>query len=192
MKTINDAMLTEWVDLDLDGALGCSEKALLDEHLGSRPELRAERRVLAALSEMLAADRIQVRDGFKKRLMASLPVAAWEPQASRGALSWALPVAVMLLLGVAAVAIFSSAGGVVGESHVAATAATVFDFLQATTLAGAGLLFATLRGAGFGLEELTADSGFNLLAAAAFVLLLDLLFLSLLRRRPAPVERRSE
>ena len=68
----------------------------------------------------------------------------------------------------------------------------VFDFFQVTALAGAGLLFATWRGVGLGLQELLADSGLSLMALAAVVLFLDLLFIALLRRKPPAVsEKRS-
>ena len=68
----------------------------------------------------------------------------------------------------------------------------VVDFLGTTALAGAGLLFATWRGFGLGLAELFADSPLSLVALAAMVVFLDLLVLSLLRRRKAVPQATDE
>jgi hypothetical protein len=145
-----------------------------------------------ALHAMIAESRIEVRDGFADRVMAALPAAAWQRRLGRRrAPVWALPAAAAAIFaGGAAVVLGFAAGG--AETHAFGIFAAVFDFLRATTLAGAGLLFATWRGVGFGLEELIAESGLNLLALASAVVFLNLFFVQLLRRRPAAVRQAAD
>ena len=68
----------------------------------------------------------------------------------------------------------------------------VLDFMAVTLLAGGGMLFAAWRGVGFGLEQLFADSGLSLLALATLVVFLNLLFFSMLRRRPKTAESTAD
>lgn len=189
MKTIDDVMVREWVDLDLDGELGPDDKTRLASRLEESADLQTESRLLASLHAMIAESRVPVRAGFQDRVMSALPAAAWERRLGEGwAPAWALPVAVAAIFAVgAALALGSASGG--PESHALGIFAAVFDFVQTTTLAGAGLLFATWRGVGFGLEEAIAGSGLNLLALASAVVFLNLFFIQLLRRRPATVRQ---
>ena len=171
----------QWVDQDLDGELEVSGKARLAELLENEPEVRAEQRTLRSLRRLLEGDRIPVRPGFAARVMESLPQAWWERARVPAGLSrWALPLAMMLALALAAAWFLGSAEE---TPRIAGIGLAVLDFMQVTFLAGAGMLFATWRGFGFGIEALAADSGLSLLALAAAVLCLDLLFFSLLRRR---------
>jgi len=167
-----------WLHLDLDGELAGAERAQLEEALRRDPALRDERRDLMALDAALAAERIPVRDGFRAAVMAALPESAWT-RARRPA--WILPLAAMLALALGAVWLL--AGSSLGDGPMVGTGLAVADFLQATTLAGAGLLAASWRGLALGLEELFAGSGLGIAALAAAVIFLDLLCLSLLRRR---------
>ena len=137
-----------------------------------------------ALSALLDADRIAVRPGFKTRVMEALPTASWQARSH----AW-MPLAAMVLTGLGAASLLS---GAASESHLVATGAAIIDFMVATLMAGAGLFSASWRGAGMALEELFAGSGVSLVAFAAMVLCLDLLFVSLLRRRPVQAEATAE
>ncbi len=139
----------------------------------------------SSLDAMIAESRISVHAGFADRVMSALPAAAWERRLERRRLpAWALPAVLATVCAVgAALALSFASGG--PESHALGIFTAMLDFARATTLAGAGLLFATWRGVGFGLEELIAESGLNLLALASAVVFLNLLFFQLLRRKPA-------
>ena len=179
MKTVDQQKLREWLDLDLEGELGGEERARLQEALAHSRELAAERRQLQSLGRLLQAGRVPVRADFQHQVMAALPPAGWERPAAG---AWRLPLAMMLILALGASLLLVSVGG---ESHVIATGGALMDFAQTTLLAGSGLLTASWRGAGMGLEEMFAASDLNLLAMAFFVFFLNLLFVSLLlRRRP--------
>ena len=183
---IDSATWKQWVDSDLDGELGREEKARLDELAAADGEVRAERRALESLRGMIDGDRVAVRPGFTERVMAALPAAWWERRRDRAGLpAWALPLAMMLALALGAALALGSAGD---AGRLAGLGLVVVDFLAVTLLAGGGMLFATWRGVGFGLEQLFADSGLSLLGLAVAVLFLNLLFLSLLRRRPKVTE----
>ena len=189
MKIFDEAAVREWVDLDLDGGLdpGAGEKSALEDSLAEHPELRAERRQLEVLHEMLAESRIAVRPDFAAAVVSDLPVASWERSLqSNRAPAWLLPLAMLVTLAVGAAAMLAFGGA--GASHPAlGTLGVVWDFVATTTLAGAGLLFATWRGVGLGVEQWVAESGLNMMALAAAVFFLDLLFLSLMRRRRTAV-----
>jgi len=192
MKYKDDVKWREWVDLDLDGTLGSTERAEF-ERLEQSPELVAEHHQLRQLHTLLGEDRIAVCPGFQERVMAALPAAAWEPRNKEQLVpAWVLPFVLLLTFGGAAAAFL---GSPLGDSQAIGIATTILDFLQTATLAGAGLLFATWRGLGFGLGELFAGSEISLAIFGAAVLGLDLLLVSYLRRRrPAAVtvERRED
>ena len=179
MKNIDSETLTEWLDRELDGDLDGAARATLAERLAQDPALAAERARFAALHQGLAQSRVAVREGFREQVMASLPAAAWEP---RRAPAWVLPLAMAAGLAVAAGLLL---GGGTAGSPVVGTGAAIADFLATALLTGAGLVAASWRGAGLALEEFIAQSGFSLAAMAVLVVCLNLLFFSLLRRRPA-------
>jgi anti-sigma factor RsiW len=182
MKTTDRATHREWLNLHLDGELGSTETLRFEEQLAGDSELAAEYQQLSALHAGIQGESISVRSHFRDRVMAALPLPAWLPQPR---LSWALPLAMAGLLAIAAAWIL---GGVsLGESALVGTGFAVADFLVATSMAGAGLLAASWRGLGLALEEILKQSGLSLLALAVPVLLLNLLFVSLLRRRGGPV-----
>ena len=183
MNTMDRETLAEWLDLDLDGQLGRSERAQLEEQLGADPKLAAEHRRLESLHVMLTESRIPVRPDFREQVMAQLPSPVW--QASRVPV-WALPAAMMVVLGVAS-ALVLGMGAPAAEGALLGTGLAVFDFLKATMVAGAGLMAASWRGFGWGLEELIASSGLSLVAMAVLVVFMNLLFISMMRRRSGEV-----
>lgn len=183
METIDSATLAEWVELEHERALDETRRARLEQALAADPELAAEHRRLTALHRLIDDGRIEVRPDFVERVMAALPAAWWERRRARGALpAWALPLAATLVLALGAALLLADAAS---WGPLAGAGATLLAFGQTTFLAGAGLLFATWTGLGFGLEKAIADSGGNLLALAAIVAVVDLVFLYLLRR-PRP------
>lgn len=190
MDTVDRAQPARWMDLDAEGLLGSAEKTQLDaflEQLDGRSAeeasaLRAEREHWFRLHQSLAQDHTQVRSSFHDDVMASIDPTLWQKQESQ---AWRLPLAMMLIFALGAA---WSLTGVGAEHPVLGTGAAIADFLQSTTLAGAGLAVASWRGAGMGLEELFAGSQMNLVALAVLVLCVNLLFVSLLRRRPKPAQ----
>lgn len=70
MNTTPDrSTLREWLDQELDGALGDAEQKVLAERLAEDPELATEKGRLAALHTAMAESRIPVRGDFKDELM---------------------------------------------------------------------------------------------------------------------------
>ena len=186
MTTDSDSLTwRRWVDLDLEGELPEKDRARLAEIAEADDRVAAERRALESLHKILREDEIPVRPDFAAGVTAALPEAWWERSRARSGLPiWALPLAMTLTLALGAALLLAGSEEV---GRFAGIGLAVIDFMQVTFLAGAGMLFATWRGVGFGLEHLIADSGMNLLAMVAAVVCLNLLFLSLLRRRaPAP------
>ncbi len=182
----DSATWKSWVDLDLEGELRDEDKARLEALAETEPRVQAERRALEQLRHMIDDDRIEVRPGFAARVMAALPHAVWERRASSTGLpAWALPLAAMLVLALGGALLL---GGAEEAGRFTGVGLALLDFIQVTFLAGSGMLFASWRGVGFGIEQLIADSGMNLLAMVAGVVCLNLLFLSMLRRRPRATE----
>ena len=182
MKT-DSATWRRWLDLDLEGELPEQDQARLAEIARTDERVAAERRALESLHRMIKDDQIAVRPGFTARVMSALPRAWWEERGSAGLPVWALPLAMTLILALGGATLLV---GAEETGRFTGIGLAVIDFMQVTFLAGAGMLFATWRGIGFGLEQLIADSGMNLLAMIGAVVFLNLLFFSLLRR-PSPV-----
>ncbi|MEM7586048.1 MAG: hypothetical protein AAF560_21840 [Acidobacteriota bacterium] len=177
---IESAVWKQWLDQDVDGELSAGERKQLETVLETDPEARADQRGLTALHQAMQEDRIAVRPGFSEQVMTALPQTWWEREASAGLPRWALPLAMMLVMALGAALML---GGSAEVGRIAGVGMTLLDFMQATFLAGAGMLFATWRGFGFGLEAMIAESGLSLLAMAGAVLSLNVLFFSMLRRR---------
>jgi hypothetical protein len=118
-----------------------------------------------------------VRPGFRHQVLSSLPPASWESRSPR---TWSFPAAACLLLAVAAAVLMG--GGAAGGSSALSTVAAVAGMFQATLLAGAGLLAATWKGLGLLFEQMIA-SPVSLGVFGVFVLCVNLLLISLLRRR---------
>ena len=181
MNSMDRERLAESLDLDLEGQLDRAESAALEKRLESDPELAAEKRLLVSLHALLRESRIRVRPGFREQVTAGLPAAAWH----RARVPvWVLPLAMTAVLAVASALVLGSAAPAAG-GPLSGTGMAVLDFLKVTALAGAGLAAASWQGFGLVLGELFAASGLNLVAVAILVLFLDLLFISMLSRRPA-------
>jgi anti-sigma factor RsiW len=175
----------EWLNLDADGALGSGERALLDEHLGSCADCRRERQEIESLHGLLASAAAPVRQDFQSAVMSALPTAGWEARSPR---AWRFTAAVILLLGgfAAALLIAGSAPATSGFGALAAVA----SMLQASAVAGAGLLGASWMGLGLFFDKMIG-SPVNLGAFGLLVLCLNLFLVSLIRRkRPAPAAAR--
>lgn len=180
MMTTDDAMLREWLDLEVDGALGAGERSRLAERVADSAALRGERHGLERLHTLLAESRIAVRPGFAAEIVRQLPRASWE-RASR---AWWLPVAMAVVLAASGGLLLVRSGL---ESGALGTAAALFDFFQTAALAGAGMIGATWQGAGAALGELMAASRLNLAALLLAAVCLNLLLFRLIRRpRRAP------
>jgi hypothetical protein len=179
------SQLREWLDLELDGAVGGAdlghlERRELRRHLDTCAECAAERAALLALRETLDEARVPVREGFRAAVMAALPQSGWE---ARPVSAWRLPAAMLLLLGVAAAALLV-AGDLAGVGgSLLATLGSIGELLAATALAGAGLLGASWKGLGLLFSQALAGSPLHLAAAGIGVVCLDLLVLRMVRRR---------
>jgi anti-sigma factor RsiW len=176
MNRPDHSTFREWLNLDVDGMLARDKRARLEEHLAGCEECRREREELIAFEKLLARSPLPVRSGFADAVMAALPSAGWEARAPR---TWRFPLAVAAMLML--VAGLMVAGSSAAPSGLAALDA-VGGMLRAATLAGAGLLGASWKGIGLIVEEVIS-SPVSLGAFGFLVLCLNLLLISLLRRR---------
>jgi predicted anti-sigma-YlaC factor YlaD len=177
----------EWLNLEVDGALPRDHQGELQEHLAACAECRAEKEGLLALEELLHAHRVVVRRKLRQDVLSALPSAGWESRSPR---TWAFPAAVFVLL--VGVAVFAMGGR--SHSPLLSALAAVAGMLRASAVAGAGLIAASWKGLGLVFSQMLS-SPMSLGALGVFVLCLDLLLVSLLRRRrsvPADVLRRKE
>jgi hypothetical protein len=142
------------------------------------------------LDALLEAGRVPVREGFHARVMASLPSAGWEAarRPARSAAFWRWPVAVLAALVALTRALvgMSSTQLAPGGSFLGALAALA-DLFASSALAGAGLLGASWQGIGLVTSEILGEIPGGLVAFAVLVVCLNLLLLSLVRRRSARV-----
>lgn len=178
MTSIDDNTLFAWIDLAADGGLEADAQEALEKALESRHELRRESDRLAGLNALLKADRIDVRPGFSQRVIESLAPAPWQQAPQAGA--WRLPMAIAAVFAVASALILSLAGD--AGTGAVSTFAAIGDFLKTTTLTGAGLLGASWSGLTLAVDELFSEARSGLVALVIGVVLLDLLFLRMLRR----------
>jgi Putative zinc-finger len=179
--------LREWITLEREPGdlLSPGERRRLEEHVAGCSACRGEREAYVRLEALLTENAVPVREGFRDDVMRSLPAAGWEGRAPR---AWRLPVAVMLLLGLAGGWIVAGpAAGGAGGAFSGALAA-LGDMAATGLLAASGLLWASWRGFGLAIDAYLAPGT----AIALFVLVvsLDVLLLSILVRRgkPAPEE----
>jgi anti-sigma factor RsiW len=183
MRRPDHNIYREWLNLEEDGELSPSQRAELEEHLASCARCRAEREELLALDGLLRKHSVTVRPDFKDAILSSLPTAGWE---SRHPKTWSFPAAVFALLAGIAAALFGSAqlsdAGAAGSGNSALLA--MAGLVRATVQAGAGLLAASWKGAGMVIGEVIA-SPFSLAALAVLVICLNLILVSLLRRKRA-------
>jgi anti-sigma factor RsiW len=178
MKRPDHSTYREWLNLDAEGVLPQERRGPLDEHLAACAECRAERNELQALAGFLLKGRVPVRADFRAQVMSALPPAGWE---SRSPLTWAFPASVFVLLGaIAAVTM----GGRSPRSSLVAVQTAVAGMFRASAVAGAGLIAASWKGLGLAFSA-ALSSPMSLGAFGIFVLCLNLVLFSLLRRRPA-------
>jgi predicted anti-sigma-YlaC factor YlaD len=181
----------EWLDLDVEGALPAGDGPRLAAHLAGCAECRDERQRLAALHETLAAARVPVRAGFRDRVMASLPEAAWERRRAPAA-RWAWAAGLVALLAASSAALFAVSGARLAPGgSLAGALGALGEMLAMAALAGAGLLGATWTGLGMAVGELFARSPGTLAAVALLAVCLAALTVSLLRR-PQAARRRVD
>jgi predicted anti-sigma-YlaC factor YlaD len=187
MKRPDHSTYREWLNLDADGVLPREARGPLDEHLAACEECRAERDQLLALENLLHRTSVPVRPDFRAQVLSSLPSAGWESRSPR---TWAFPAAVFALLAaVAAVTV----GGRSPHSSLLAALTAVAGMFRASAAAGAGLIAASWKGLGLAFSAALA-SPLSLGAFGVFVLCLNLVLFSLLRRRrslPADVVSRE-
>ncbi len=186
MNTPEHTTFREWLELEADGELPADRRPRLDAHLAACPECSAERRDLERLQGLLQSERLAVRPGFRHAVVQALPAAPWEARAPH---AWRLPVAAFLLLGgLAAVLFGTSSAQLGGGSSVLGALLALTGLVQASALAGAGLLGASWKGVGLVLQQVLA-SPLSFTAFAVLVVCLNLLLVSLVRRRRVAVAR---
>lgn len=174
------ATFEEWLEVELDGRLAPEQQARLAAHAAECPSCQAARQAQARLVALLAATRVEAEPGFRARVLAALPPAGWEARSPR---AWKLPLAAFALLGgLAAAVLGTSSAQLAPGGSLAAALLALGGLARAAVLAGAGLLDASWLGVGLAVRELLG-SPLNLGALGLVVLCLDLLLVSLVRRR---------
>jgi predicted anti-sigma-YlaC factor YlaD len=176
MKKPDHSTYREWLSLDADGVLPREARGPLDEHLAACRECRAERDQLLALEDLLHRSSLPVRPDFQAHVMASLPSAGWESRSPR---TWAFPAAVLVLLAAIAGVVM---GGRSPHSSLLSALSAVAGMLRASAAAGAGLIAASWKGLGLAFSA-ALSSPMSLGAFGVFVVCLNLVLFSLLRRR---------
>lgn len=171
----------ELIDAYVDGAVAEPEREQAERHLAECGECRNEARALAALGELLAAERLAPEP---------LEVAVRAPSRARrrGALA-----AAAALVGLFGGSLAVLAGLAPQVESAASAVAALFDFTVTVALVGAGLLEASWRGVSVAVSSVLQPAApglvFGGLAAAGLAALL----FSLLRRgsRAAVRERQQ-
>src|SRR5579885_335821 len=181
MKKPDHDMYREWLDAEAFGDLSPESLARLDRHVAECPECEEERRDFAHLATVLSRGQLPVRADFRQSVLEALPAAGWEARSPR---TWSFPGAVALALGILAAVCFGAASGKPAGSPVLGAVSALAGFFRATLVAGLGLVHAGWKGWGMVFGELFA-SWSALAAFAVLVISLNLLLLSLVRRRPA-------
>jgi anti-sigma factor RsiW len=183
MKPDHDTF-REWLYLhagDVEDSLSPERRERLLDHLAECPECQAEERELLHLKTVLSRGRLPVRSDLKASVLEALPAAGWE---GRHPQTWRFPGSVALLLGILAAALFGAGSGRSTGSPVFGAVSALGSFFRATLFAGLGVIQASSKGWGMVFSELF-DSWSTLAAFAVLVVCLNLLLLSLVRRRPA-------
>jgi anti-sigma factor RsiW len=186
MKKPDHDTFREWLQLEADSDLSPERQERLLGHLAECPECQAEQRDLAHLGEALGRGRLAVRADFRQSVLAALPAAGWEARHPR---TWRFPGSVAVLLGIVAAALFGLGGASAGRpagSPILAALLAVTGFFRVTLVAGLGLMQASWKGLGLVCGEIFA-SWPALATFAALVICLNLLLVSLVRRRAVPV-----
>ena len=176
MASMDHATIEDWLQRELDGDLSAAETERLTAALEASPGARAERAAYARLAEALGERRIAVGEGFRERVMASLPPAGWEGRAAR---AWRLPLALLAAFGAAAAVLLRFASG----SSVGGSLAAVAGLFKTALLAGGGMLTHTWSGLRMAVGELVSTSPAGAVGLAVLFAGLCLLTALSLRRR---------
>lgn len=178
----------EWLDLEVDGGLEPAERERLAAHLEACAECREERQRAIAFAERLTAARVEVRPGFAADVVAALEPAPWE---SLRPADWRWPVALFVALAAVAAALSGVAAGAAGTSGGWwASVGALARLFVAGLVAGAGMVGATWSGVGAAVGEWLGGSPVRLVLAIVAVVLLNVLAVRSLSRRPRAVEAR--
>ena len=132
---------------------------------------------LEALDHLLAQARVPVREDFSRQVMAALPVAPWQRQASKSRLWVAALVAAFTLGSV----LLLGAGS--GRGPVSAVA----ELFVTTLTAGAGFLAASWGGIGSAVDAALGGSPVAIVGLGAATAAAYFLLFALARRRRAKV-----
>ena len=160
----------ELIDAYVDGAVSEPEREQAERHLVECAECRGEARGLAALSELLAAERLATEP---------LEIDVSAPSRVRGRRALAAAAALVGLFG-GALAVLA---GLAPQVESAASAvATLFDFTVTVGLVGAGLLDASWRGMSAAVSSVLQPAATGLLFGGLAAMGLTVLLFSLLRR----------
>lgn len=179
----------EWLDLEIDDGLEPAQRERLAAHLEACAECREERLRSIALAERLAAARVEVRPGFAAEVVAALEPAPWE---ARRPSAWRWPLALLVVLAAGSAALSSLAATTAGFGGWWAAAGAIAEMLVAGLVAGAGMAGATWSGVGAAIGDWLGGSPVRLVVALVAVVLLNVLALRSLRRRPrAATARRA-
>ena len=160
----------ELIDAWVDGAATEPERERAERHLAECAPCRSEARALAALGELLAAERLAPEP---------LDLDVRAPSRARGRRALAAAAALVGLFGGALAALAGLAPRV--ESAVSAMAA-LFDFTLTVALAGAGLLEASWRGVSAAAASMLQPAAPGFLFGVLLAGGLAALLFSLLRR----------
>jgi hypothetical protein len=177
MNGADHSFFRELMHLELDGCATAEQQAHLARHLAGCPECRAERDQLAGLAGLLQRSTLAVQPDFRARVMGSLPPAGWESQHPR---TWSFPVAVLVaLLGIGA-SLLGAGSARLGSAYGVLSA--LGGLARAAVVAGVGVTAASWRWVEMFVEQLVA-SPVSLTMFAVFVVCLNLVLFSLIRRR---------
>ena len=169
----------ELVNLEADGSLNAADLARLDAHAAECDECRGERAELRALADFLQQGQLPVRADFHQRVMEALPPAGWEARHPR---TWTFPAAVFAALLGSGVALLGLGSPRLGSAYN--LMAAVGGMMRAALVAGIGFTTASWRWFGMFVEQLLA-SPMSLVMFGVFVVSLNLVLMSLIRRRRA-------
>lgn len=170
----------ELIDAYVDGAVAGPEREQAERHLAECGECRKEARALAALSELLDAERLAPE---------RLEVTVHAPSRSRRRRALAVAAALVGLFGGSLAVVAGLAPQV--ESATSAVAA-LFDFTVTVALVGAGLLEASWRGVSGAVASVLQPAAPGLVFGALLVGGLTALLFSLLRRGSRPTVRERQ
>ncbi len=183
---MTDAIIDEMTDADrltlvqaidswVEGALDDADARTLESRVAADRGLERERMSLERLARDLVAARVCVRPGFADAVMSRLPAHRSAP-ANR---SWFIAIAAVVTLAVGAAALlrFGSGGATGGPL------AAFGDFAASVLLAGSGLLAASWQGVGEWVGDWLGGSTSRLVVGVVLVVGVNLLLVTLLRRR---------